>query len=140
MARMRYVAHAVIIILSSSFLHATSPAFEQRALSVTDAWVKLPAAGETSAAAFAVINNPSMYDAYVVSVSTEAAATVQFRDAAAKEVKELTVPAYDKVELSVKGTHLWLAGLKRPLKEGETIALTLTTDDGSSMKVSAQVR
>ena len=33
-----------------------------------------------------------------------------------------------------------LSGLKRPLKDGDTIPLTLTTDEGTTMEVSATVK
>lgn len=46
---------------------------QQAQASATGAWVREPAAGATSTAAFAVIENPSMYEIYVVSVSADAA-------------------------------------------------------------------
>ena len=36
--------------------------------------------------------------------------------------------------------HLRLLELARPLKAGDDVALTLTTNDGTVLKVSAQVR
>jgi copper(I)-binding protein len=112
-----------------------------QSLAASDGWVKLPADGASATAAFVTLTNPAMYDAYVVGVSSEAAGDAQLRQSAAdpKPIKELTVPAYDKVEMTPSGVHIWLSQLKRPLKAGESITLSLATD-GGALQVSAVVR
>ena len=113
---------------------------QQDDVSASKGWVKLPAAGETTAAAFAVVNNPTMYDVYLVSATTDVAEKVEFRQTADQSVKALTVPAYGAVAMGTDGVHLLLTGLKRPLEENERISLTLKTSDGITMTVSAVVR
>lgn len=121
-------------------------AAQQKSVSAAGGWVKLPAASETATAAFVVVENPTMYDVYLVSATTDAAGEVQFRDAgkttggAPAVVKEITAPAYDRVELTPAGLHLWLTQLKRPLKAGDTVAISLTTDGGVKLEVTAEVR
>jgi copper(I)-binding protein len=55
-------------------------------------------------------------------------------------VKQVAVPAYDSISMDPKGLHMVLSGLKRPLKDGDTIPLTLTTHEGSTLEVSAVVK
>jgi len=43
-----------------------------------------------------------------------------------REIGELRIPASQPVELAPGGTHLMLLGLKKPLKAGESVPLTLT--------------
>lgn len=118
----------------------------QKAVSVSSGWVKLPAPGETMALAFANVDNPTMYDIYLVTATADIAGKVEFRemgqggDAKAQPVKELTVPAYGSVLMSPKGVHLVLIDLKRPLKEGDTVSLTFTNEMGEKFRVSAVVR
>ncbi len=118
----------------------------QKAVTASGAWVKAPGAGETTAAAFVEVDNPTMYDVYLVSGTTDAAARVQFRETTepggshAKTVPELTVPAFGVLEMKPDGVHVLLTDLKRPLKAGDTISLTLTTDSGVALEVSAVVR
>lgn len=118
-------------------------AAQANALAAADGWVKTPAAGETTATAFALIRNPTMYDVYVTSASADVAGSVELRVAApgtsGKAVPHLTVPAYETVKMGPAGVHLLLKGLKAPLKEGDTVHLTLTTDQGA-LKVAAVVR
>ena len=111
----------------------------QPVVTMADAWVPLPAAGATSAALYATIDNPTMYDVYVVSGSSEVAATVALGDGD-KVVKDLTVPSFGSLELKAGGPHVLLGGLKRTLNEGEMIELTLTTDGGLAITAAAVVK
>jgi copper(I)-binding protein len=115
----------------------------QAQVGATGAWVLEPAAGATSTSAYAVIENPSMYQIYVVSVTTDAAGGADVATGppdAVKPVPELSVPAYGQTELKPGGVHIRLKDLKKPLKEGDSVELTLTTDGGVVIKVTAPVK
>ena len=135
---------SIIAAVLITVLGATVAIAHQKSVSVSEGRIALPAAGETATAAFVVVDNPTMYDVYLVSASTDVAKEVQFREAApgaaAKQKQEVTAPAYEKVEMKADGLHLWLVDLKRPLKAGETIPILLTTDNGITLNVSAVVR
>lgn len=113
-------------------------------LGVSDATLAAPAPGETAAALHAVLENPSMYDIYIVSASADAAAHVELRepDGAGgwRTVPALVVPAYGSLELSAAGPHLRLAGLTRRLRRGDTVVVTLAADGGERVQVRAVVR
>jgi copper(I)-binding protein len=111
----------------------------QPAVSASDGWIALPAAGATSAAAYATIQNPTMYDIYVVSAAADVAGKIEFRDGD-KPAKDLTVPSFGSLELKSGEASMLLMDLKRPLKAGETVELTLRTDGGITLKVSAAVK
>jgi periplasmic copper chaperone A len=115
----------------------------QKALSASKAWVKAPSAGETSAKAFVLIDNPTMYDVYVVSAQSDAAASVTFQkgsDAKPETVPNITAPAYDSVELKPDGVHMLLTGLKKPLKPGDKVTIVLATDSGITIEATADVK
>ena len=109
-------------------------------------WVKLPAAGETQAMAFVAIENPTMYGIYLVSATADAAGKVELRDggqggdARLKPVEFISVPAYESIDMKPDSVHLMLLDLKRPLKEGDKVALTLATDNAATLEVPAVVR
>jgi copper(I)-binding protein len=139
------MARCVLVVLVAAFA-ADSVVAQEKVISASKAWVKAPAAGETTATAFVVVDNPTMYDVYLVSASTDAAGSVQFQRAAKtadgkpEPVSALTAPAYGMVELKSDGVYLLLSDLKRPIKPGDSVVLTLTTDGGVALEATAQVR
>lgn len=103
----------------------------------------MPSVGESSAKAFVVVKNPTMYDVYVVSASSEVAGEVELRrteDGESAAVREMTVPAYGSVSMGPDGLHLLLKDLKRPLKAGESVPLSLKTDGALTLEARAVVR
>jgi periplasmic copper chaperone A len=116
---------------------------QQAAITGADAWIAEPAAGATSAAAYLTVNNPTMYDIYVVSATSSAAEKIELRQGegpAEKAVTSITVSSYGSAELKAANEHLVLVNLKRPLKAGETVDLALKTDGGVDIVVSAVVK
>ena len=87
-----------------------------------------------------------MYDIFVVSATAPAPPARSSCAAAAAAgaepavVTEFPVPSYGSTSAAAGAPHLRLLELTRPLKAGDTVALTLTTNDGTVLKVSAQVR
>lgn len=94
--------------------------------------------GET-AVVYATINNPSMYDIYVVSGKSEAADKVELLDGE-KVVTALAVPAYASLELKADGPRVRVSGLKGQLKAGDELRLTLDTDGGVEIPIAAIVK
>lgn len=128
------------IFLTASLLVAAHLGAQNQEPTASDGWVALPGDGETSASAFAVVSNPSMYDAYLISAASEAAEKVEFRDGSGASVRELTVPAYGKLSMEPGEAHMVLIGLSRALEEGETVPITLETDGGVELQIEAVVR
>jgi copper(I)-binding protein len=142
---MRFCLAAILATCALMAPVAAASAAGQKPVTASKAWVKAPASGETSAAAFLTLENPGMYDIYVTSASTDAAGMVQLRAPGAgggppAPIKEAVVPAYDSLEMKPTGTHLWLTDLKRPLTAGDTITLVVVIDSGVNLQVQADVR
>ena len=57
-----------------------------------------------------------------------------------REVKAIELPAGKRVNLSESGYHLMLNGLKAPLKEGETVPLTLNIKVGKQGVVKVEAK
>jgi copper(I)-binding protein len=122
---------------------AASVSARQAAVTAADAWIAEPAAGATTATAYVTVNNPTMYDIYVVSATSSAAEKIELRQgdgAAAKVVTSITVSSYGSAELKAGSEHLALVNLKRPLKEGDAVDLSLMTDGGIKLAVTAVVK
>jgi copper(I)-binding protein len=137
---MRLVGLALAVLLFGGGAATTG---QQKSISADAAWVKLPAGGDGTAA-FVTIDNPTMYDAYLVAASSDVATSVTFRQGAGggagKEVGDLMVPAYGTLAMTADGPHLWLSGLKKALVEKDRVTLQLTTDGNVALSVTAEVR
>jgi copper(I)-binding protein len=105
----------------------------QKDPTASDAWAQV--SGDT-AIVYGTINNPTMYDVYVVSGKSDAAAKVELLDGD-KVVTSLTVPAYGSLELKSGGPRVRLSALKTQLKVGEELKLTVETDGGIGIPITA---
>lgn len=131
-------AHHTIIALALLVLSGAAHG-QEKVVAASGAWVAEPAAGASSASVYAVVENPTMYDVYVVKVESDAAASAAIVDSSAP-VKELAVPSFGSTTLEPGKLHIELEDLTKPLKEGDRVMLTLTTDQGTAIKVEAPVR
>lgn len=117
------------------------------ALSIQNAYVPEPPPGQTTAAMFFTVTNPLEQTLTLVSASCELAARVEFHTHvhAGGQMKMQALP---KVELPAKretvfkpgGLHLMLLGLKRALKAGDEVPVTLSLSDGSELRAVGRVR
>lgn len=127
------------VALMSPAGHAAQPA-----PAAVSAWVAVPAAGATSAAAYVEVSNPTMYEIYITAASSDVAPTVELRAGASSGdgavVPEFPVPAFGGTTATVTAPHLRLVGLTRPLAAGDTVQLTLKTDGGTTLTIAAPVR
>ena len=118
-------------------------------VTVTDAWIRATAPGQTTAAVYLQIKSDAA--AKLVSVSSPAARIVQIHEMKMnggvmqmRAISSLDLPAGKTVELKPGGYHIMLSQISQPLKEGTAVPLTLTVegvDKKSQMvEIKAQVR
>jgi hypothetical protein len=113
----------------------------QRTVRASEGWVEAAAAGDTRA--FAVVENGTMYDVYLVGAESDAAGAIELMQTTAGKIaatKEISIAAFDRLEMSPDEIFLKLTGLKRPLKPGESITIVLRTDTGERLSVAATVK
>jgi copper(I)-binding protein len=122
----------------TTLLFLLSLVFAQPAVTAEGAWIAESAADAT-AAAYVTITNPTMYDIYLVQVTSDVAGKIEFREGE-KTLKHITVPSFGSAELTAAGPHLMLMDLKKALKAGENITLTLVTDGGITLVTTAVVK
>jgi copper(I)-binding protein len=104
-------------------------------------------AGTPISGAFMTIRNNGNTDRKLTKAESPAAKTVELHThindngmMKMRPVKEINIKAHGQAELKPGSYHVMLIDLKQTLKEGETVPLTLTFDDGSTTKVDAPVR
>jgi copper(I)-binding protein len=118
-------------------------------VTVTDPWLRATVPAQKSAGAFFGLQ--SAKSVRLVGVSTPVAGRAELHEMAMenntmrmRQVDGIDLPAGKPVNLATGGYHVMLFDLKRQLKEGETVPVTLVVQDGakkrSSVTVEAQVK
>jgi copper(I)-binding protein len=119
------------------------PAWAQ--VSVEQPWTRATPPGARVGAGFMRLRNAGAADR-VVGASTPVAGRVEMHVTLRegdvmkmREVKSFEVPAGGSFELKPGGAHLMLVDLKRALKKGETVPLTLKLEKGGELKLELSV-
>ena len=118
-------------------------------VAVSDAWVRGTVAGQKATGAFMQLKADA--DVSLVGASSPVAGIVEIHemkmDAGVMRmsaIPALPLPAGKAVELKPGGYHVMLMALKAPLKEGDTVPVTLTFKDkdgkASTLLVNAPVK
>ncbi|MDD5383537.1 MAG: copper chaperone PCu(A)C [Gallionella sp.] len=114
-------------------------------IQVEGAWTRTTLPGQDMAMVYMSIT--STQAATIVGVSSKVSKTAEMHTMEHKggmmkmyEVKSISLPANARLEMSMHGYHLVLAGLKAPLKAGATVPLTLSIEmaDKRIVKVDVQ--
>jgi copper(I)-binding protein len=122
---------------------AASSSTPASSVTAADPWVKAVDTGMT--AAFVDLTSTSDTELVLVSASTPASSVVELHEMAMKDgemvmqPKEggIPVPANGSATLEPGGDHIMLMDVTEPIKPGDTVSLTLTFDDGSTLEVEA---
>jgi copper(I)-binding protein len=103
--------------------------------------------GGGNGAVYVTLSNTGSQADALVSASSDAARTVELHEVQKeggvmkmRPVKSIPVPAGGKVELKPGGYHIMLLDLKRDLKPGETVPVTLRLERGGELRIEAAVR
>lgn len=121
------------------------------ALHLEAGWSRPAPAGLTTGVGYGVIVNDGAAPDTLLSASSPAAASVELHESMIMHgpmgpmshmaaVPALPVPAHGRVALAPNGRHLMLMGLKRPLKRGERVPLTLVFQHAGRVAASLAVR
>jgi len=107
-------------------------------IEISGAWTRATAPGQDQASVDMTIT--SKQAAALVGVSSPAARKIELHSMVTeggmmrmREVKSIELPAGKAVSLGESGYHVMLNGLKAPLKEGETVPLTLDIKIGNDV-------
>ena len=114
---------------------------------VEDPWVRAVPPVSTMSAAFMKVRNAGDEDDYLIGARSEVSKITEIHTTVMEDgmmkmrrMKEVKVPAGGLVEFKPMGKHIMLIDLKRPLKAGEKIRITLIFKKSGEITVEAPVR
>ena len=113
-------------------------------VAVMDPWVRGTVAGQTGTGAYMQLKSAT--DVAVVGVASPVAGIAEIHDMKMDgtvmrmaAVRRLELPANRIVDLKPGGLHVMLMALKRPLKDGERVPITLTVEDKAGQRFTVAV-
>jgi periplasmic copper chaperone A len=100
-------------------------------IKVANAWVRAPAAGQTTLSAYADLTSDR--DAAVVAAGSPIASRVELHSSTVeggvmrmRALPRIDLPAGQTVKLAPNGTHIMLIGVKQPVKPGDKLPIVLS--------------
>ena len=115
-------------------------------VSVQDPYVRLAPPNAAATAAFMVIRNTGDKDVKVVKADNPVSKATELHThlneggvMKMRPVPAIEIRAKGEAVLRPGGLHVMMIDLKAPMKEGDSVPITLTFDDGSSKQVDAKV-
>ena len=114
-------------------------------VTVSEAWARATAPGQDTGVVSLHIT--SRKDANIIAVSSTAASSAEIHSMVhdggmmkMRAMDALPLNAKQEVALGDDGNHLMLIGLKKPLKAGDSVALTLTVQFADKHKEKVEVK
>lgn len=135
----------ISLLVAGLFLISTQLSASQ--LSVEDQYIRATPPNSTNSAAFMVIKNAHNKDIKLLAAGSEIAARVELHQHVMEEglmkmrqVEEIIIKAGGSVTLQPGGYHVMFLNLKQPLKEGQSVTLSLSFDNGQQLTFDAPVK
>jgi copper(I)-binding protein len=127
-----------------SLLLPVAAAAQTARLEVKDVWARGTVGSSANAAVYMTITsqNPDRLVAASTTAANKTDLMTMTGGSSAMEMKYLEVidiPAHKPLSLNASGLHVWLAGLKQPLKAGQTFPLTLTFEKAGQREVTVSI-
>jgi periplasmic copper chaperone A len=144
---MRTLAAAIAVALVSACTAAAADEIKAGAITIAAPWAR-PSIGEaTNSAAYMKLSNSGDTSDRLLSVKSGAAQHTMLHESRMEgDVMKMVhldggveIPAHGTVELKPLGLHVMLMGLKKPLKAGETLPLTLVFEKQGEVAIDAKV-
>ena len=152
---MRTIALALSLAALAALVVTRSPApaaaQAASAIRLENPWARRAPAqgghGGANGAAYVTIRNDGVEGDALVAAASDAAARVELHETVKdgdvmkmRPLPKLGIAARDRVEMKPGGHHIMLLGLKRDLKPGDRVTVTLTFEKAGPMSIEAPVR
>jgi copper(I)-binding protein len=139
----RFYSAIVATLVSLVVLPAPAQEFKAGEIAIDKAWSRATPKGSAVGAGYLVIHNHGATPDKLIGGSADFASNVSVhemsKDNGIMRMHELSsglvIPAHGEVSLSPGSFHIMFAGLKQPLKKGESVEATLTFERAGAIAV-----
>jgi hypothetical protein len=141
------VTFGVVFLSPAGIAAAGNMAISAESVSVSDAYVREMPPGMDTTAAYFTLSNKGKQDMTIVGAASplcnvaEIHATMEKQGMTRmKHHKQVELSAGQSLTFRPGGMHLMLVGLKKRLKAGDQVPITLQLSDGRQLEFEAEVR
>ena len=146
--RFAAMALAAVAFVAPATGHAIAAEFKAGDIAVEAPWSRATPGGAKVGAGYLTLKNGGAAPDRLVSATADIAERAEIHEMSMTDgmmkMRQVTdgvaVPAGGSVALAPNGYHLMFLGLKKPLKEGDTFAGTLTFEKAGTVAVTFEVR
>lgn len=136
-----------LVVISGSAAADSHNTHNEDGIKVMDAWVRAVPPTSKMSAAYMIIHNSTEKDNQLQNAKTDVAKNVELHNVRKKgemmemyQVQNISIPAKGNAKLKPGSYHVMLIGLKKALKAGDEVELTLNFENGPSVTVKAPVK
>lgn len=143
------LAIATILAFSLLFIQHSNAASDNKqntVLTVDDAWIAEAPPTSHVMVGYMTINNSTSNTIEIIKAESDLYSSIEFHetvheDGMARMLRHdsLTIPAHGSTQLKRGGKHLMLFNPKKHLIAGDTVSITLTTKNKSTMTINIKV-
>jgi copper(I)-binding protein len=143
------LAIATILAFSLLFIQHSNAASDNRqnsALTVDGAWIAEAPPNAHVMVGYMTINNATSNDIEIIKAESDLYSSIEFHETVhegsmARMLRHdsLAIPAHGSTQLKRGGKHLMLFNPKKRLTAGDTVAITLTTKNKTTMTINITV-
>ena len=141
-------ALAAVAFAAPATQHAVAAEFKAGDISIEAPWSRATPGGAKVAAGYVTIKNSGAAPDRLMSATADIAEKTEIHEMSMTDgmmkMREVSggvaVPAGGSIALAPMGYHLMFLGLKKPLKEGDTFAGTLTFEKAGTAAVTFEVK
>lgn len=133
--------------LMAACLAAAPVLAEDNSIRVDAPYVRLAPPGAAATGAFMRISNSGAGDRQLIRADSPVAQTVELHTHVnengmmkMRPVARIEIKAGSYTDLKPGSYHVMLIGMKQPLKDGDSVPITLTFDQGPQQQITAPVR
>ncbi len=143
----RFTRIVLPLLALALFASCQKDVMSSHKLSVKEAWALEVPETQSMSAAFLKIANKGDSDDTLLSAESDIAENVELHEMVLEDekmkmrmIESIPVPAGETVELKRGGLHIMLIGLKKPMKEGESVHLVLNFKTAGKIEIDAPVK
>lgn len=165
----KFLSTTLLVVALGGLLAACGGSSDDNSVTVSDVWTRVTAPGATTGAVYATIDSPDDNKLVGAGVPAEVAGKTEIHETTGgeggdsmsgdqagdsmpsdegaagsmmgmKPVSSIALPAGEKVALEPGGYHIMLLELAKPIKDGDSIPVTLEFENGDPVEVDATAK